>query len=1070
MSDERKPPTVSQLKGAPAPINQPKDGLIAWFARNSVAANLMMALIMVAGLISFATLDKRTNPDVSIPQININVAYPGAAPEEVEQAVVLRIEEAVEGVDGIYRIRSNAREGFASVSLQVYSNYDINEVLDEVKTRVNSISSFPQQIELPRVAKQDFNEHVVFVSLYGNLDDRALKEITNQVRDELAALPQMSQVQILGERDYEIAIEVSEDTLREYGLTLSEIAAAVRIASIDLPGGSIKTDAGSIQLRATGQVYTGQDYSQIVLRSFADGTRLLLGDIATINDGFVETEGFSRSNGKRALHVRVQATQDQDVFDIDAAVKTYIEEKKTQLPGGVEIDMWGNNAFYLQSNLDMMLSNLGMGAVLVFMVLALFLRMKIAMWVMLGIPISFLGALWLMPINPYPVNINMISIFGFILVLGIVVDDAIIIAESAYTEITEKGHSLSNVVNGVHKVALPATFGVLTTIAVFLPMLFVGGTAAPFFESVGVVVVLCLAFSLIESKLILPAHLAHMRFNKQDETKRPNWLTRAQQKVSNGLQYFIDNIYQPLLQRCIVNRYTTIAGFVTALIISIGLVSSSLVKFEFFPDVPSDFIQVSLIMNGGATPEERNVALGKLEQSILTLYDKDDPRNPIKQVMVYTENVTQGFLIAELTKREDRDVSAIEIEQAWRNKAGTIDNAQELRFYSTTNAGGDAGINLYITGIHNDQLEQASEELKDYLTNIAGVYDVRTSYSRGDREIKMELKPEAANLGLSLTDLGRQVRQSFYGEEVQRIQRGRDEVKVMVRYPLQERRSIGNLENMRVRTAQGIEVPFSEVAEVQMGSSFSSIRRYNRERIISLSADVDTNVIASSEVIKDVYDNLVPELEKLYPSVNFNIGGANLEAARLLQRIAICFAAAMLLVYGLLAIPLKSYVQPLIIMSVIPFGFVGAMIGHIVFDKAVSMMSIFGLIALSGVVVNDSLIMVDFINRAKREGMALYDAVVQAGSQRFRAIVLTTLTTFFGLLPIMFESSLTAQMVIPMALSLAFGILFATVLTLFFIPSLYLMLEDLRVLGGKAQGWVVDIVNLYRKKSDTSSR
>jgi multidrug efflux pump subunit AcrB len=1067
MTDTDKP----VLKPTQLPSSQlPQTGLIAWFARNSVAANLMMVLIMIAGLISFLTLDKRTNPDVSIPVINISVPYPGAAPEEVEQAVVLRIEEAVEGVDGIYRINSTAQEGLARVNLQVFTNYDINEVLDEVKSRVDSISAFPEQIEKPRVAKQEFNEHVVFVTLYGAMDDRALKEITNQVRDELAALPQMSRMQILGERDYEIAIEVSEATLREYGLTLSEVATAVRVASIDLPGGSIKTEAGNIQLRATGQVYTGRDYGQLVLRSYPDGTRLLLQDIATINDGFVETEGFSRSNGKRSLNIRIMATQDQDVFEIDAAVKTYVAEKLKELPEGVSMDIWGNNAFYLQSNLDMMLSNLSMGAVLVFLVLALFLRMKIAMWVMLGIPISFLGALWLMPINPYPVNINMISIFGFILVLGIVVDDAIIIAESAYTEITEKGHSLRNVVTGVHRVSLPATFGVLTTIAVFLPMLFVGGNAAPFFESVGVVVVLCLAFSLIESKLILPAHLAHMRFDKNAEQhKKPDLIARTQQKVSNGLQYFVGQYYQPLLAKCLVNRYTTIAAFITMLIIAVGLVSSSLVKFEFFPNVPSDFIQVNLLMNGGATPAERNNALEKLEDGILNLYDRDDSKNPIKQVLVYTESSTQGFVVAELTKREDRDVTATEIEQAWRDKVGEIVNAQELRYYSTTNAGGDAGVNLLITGAKHEQLEQASEELKTYLNQIAGVYDVRSSYSRGDREIQMELKDDAKNLGISLTDLGRQVRQSFYGEEAQRIQRGRDEVKVMVRYPLEERRSIGNLENMRVRTPQGDEVPFSEVAEVKMGSTFSAIRRYNRERIVSLSADVDTSIIASSEVIKDVYDNLVPELKQRYPDVNFTLGGASLEVSRLLQRIAICFAAAMLLVYGLLAIPLKSYAQPIIIMSVIPFGFVGALIGHILFGKAVSMMSIFGLIALSGVVVNDSLIMVDFINRAKREGMALHDAVVQAGTQRFRAILLTTLTTFFGLLPIMFETSLTAQMVIPMALSLAFGILFATILTLFFIPSLYLLLEDLKMVGTKTRQGLINLVSWYRGKADNKS-
>lgn len=1044
---------------------KPQSGLIAWFARNSVAANLMMVLILLAGLISFLTMDRRVSPDVEIPVISISVAYPGASPEEVEQSVVLRIEEAIQGVNGILRINSSAREGFARVRAQVLTNYDINEVLDEIKSRVDGISAFPEQIETPQIAKIENFDHVVFVSVFGELDDKGLKVIANQVRDELAALPELSVLNILGDRDYEIAIEVPEVSLREYDLTLSEIATAIRVASLDLPGGSIKTDKGNIQLRTVGQAYNAQDFGELILRSYEDGTHLLLRDVATINDGFVETEGYARTNGQRSAIIQIMATNDQDVFEIDQAVADYAQEKQTTLPAGIDIQSWGNNAYYLQSNLDMMLSNMGMGAILVFLVLALFLRMKIALWVMVGIPISFFGALWLMPLGPYPVNINMISIFGFILVLGIVVDDAIIIAESIYTEINEKGHNLNNVISGAHRVAVPATFGVLTTIAVFLPMLFVGGSVAPFFEAVGMVVILCLLFSLVESKLILPTHLAHMRFQKESG-KKPNLLERIQNQISNKLHWFSENIYQTWLKKAITHRYITIACFISGMIISVGLISASIVKFEFFPDVPNDFIQVEITMNNGATPEERNNALDQLEHSVMSLYDKDDPKNPIKHVLIYTEDTSRGFVLLELTKRENRDVTALDIEKQWRENTGEIFNAQELRFYSTTNAGGEAKITLRIAGTDNQQLELASEELKQHLNSYAGVFDVRSSYSRGDREIQLQLKDQAQNLGLSLTDLGRQVRQSFYGEEAQRIQRGRDEVRVMVRYPESERRSLGNLENMRVRTPQGEEVPFSEVADVTMGHTFSAINRVNRERTVSLNADVDSAITSSNEVIQDVYDNFIPELKQKYPAVNFTLGGSNLEAQRLMERITICFGAAMFLVYGLLAIPLKSYTQPLIIMAVIPFGFVGALLGHLVMNTAISMMSIFGLIALSGVVVNDSLIMVDFTNRAKQAGVAVKYAVVNAGLKRFRAILLTTLTTFFGLLPIMFETSLTAQMVIPMAISLAFGIVFATTLTLFFIPCLYLMLEDMKQINNAVKGGLANLTNLYRQETN----
>lgn len=1024
-------------------------GIIAWFSSNGVAANLLMMFILVAGIASAMAIKVQIFPDFETNIVQANMAYPGAAPEEVEMAIVIPIEESLQGLNGINRLNAVAREGVGTVTIEVSQGYNVTEVLDEIKSRIDSISTFPAGVERPTVRELEITQAVLNVSIYGDLDDRALKTFANEIREEILALPEVSQATIQGDRNFEIAIEVSETDLRKYGLTLEQVANAVRVSSIDLPGGAIRTDSGRIQLRTKEQAYTGADFANIVLRTNRDGTRLLVSDVATVIDGFVESESFSRFDGNRSLSIQVEATREQNVLDIEEAVAAYIEQRQGTLPAGINVDSWGSQAFYLKSQLNMMLGNLALGAALVFIVLTTFLRLNIALWVMVGIPISFFGAIWLMPIGPYPVDINMISLFGLILVLGIVVDDAIITAESVHSEVTEHGHSLDNVINGTHRVAVPATFGVLTTIAAFAPMLLVGGQAAPFFESIGMVVILCLLFSLIESKLILPAHLAHARLS--DEGRKPNLLERFQNAVAKRLDRFINTTYRNFLEKTLRNRYNTLAVFMATMIIAIGLIAGNVVRFEFFPNIPSDFIQAELVMNDGVSYEERNAALMKIENGVLTLNEDFTEEQPIDHVMVFTNGDAGGAVVVELTKLgESRTVSATEIEQHWREKVGHIPNTRELRFFSSTNLGGGAKVNLRLTGSRYDQLELAASELEEKLADYAGVFDVANSYARGSEEITLRIKPGAEQLGLDASTLGRQVRQAFYGEEAQRLLRGRDELKVMVRYPEAERASIANLETMRIRTAQGDEVPFDQVAEADIGEGFARINRIDRERTVSITSDVDVTVTQSATVIRDITDNFIPQLLAKYPSVNFNLGGASEEQAELLTRIAVFFGAAMFLIYALLAVPLKSYLQPAIVMAVIPFGMIGALIGHIIFDTTLSMMSLFGLVALSGVVVNDSLIMVDFVNRSRAEGLDLHDAVVEAGTKRFRAIMLTTLTTFLGLLPIMFETSMQAQLVIPMTLSLGWGIVFGTLLTLLMIPSLYLVLDDfIRLVTGK---------------------
>ena len=1037
-------------------------GLIAWFASNHVAANLLMLMIIAFGVVSAFTIRKQTTPDFELNTIQVRVPYLGAAPQEVEEGVVVKIEEAIQDIDGITQIDSVAREGEGSVVAEVATGEDINEILSEIKTRVDAISTFPGLTEKPVIYKQEVPIHVVFLSIYGEMDAFARKTLAQQVQNELTVLPEVNQVEFLGDRDYEISVEVPEQTLRQYGLSMSEVSQAIRDSSLDLPGGTIKTEGGDILLRTEGQRYTGQEFSRLVLRTYPDGTRLTLGDIATIKDGFVETDGYGRFDGETTAILRVLAGGQQNELKTAAAVREYVEKKAETLPAGINIDVWIDRSHYLQGRLDMMMKNMLQGAALVFIVLSLFLRLKVAAWVIVGIPITFFGALWLMPLGPWPVTINMISLFGFILVLGIVVDDAIIIGESIYTRIRADGQTLDNVIRGAKKVAVPATFGVLTTMAAFAPMLFIGGVVGPFFEAMSMVVILCLLFSLIESKLILPAHLAQAKITPQNEAElyKPFretpvrlWLVRPFQRlnwrIQNGMQTFVEKIYQPLLEKALDNRGITFSIFAAILILTIGVMQSGIVRTVLFPDVPGDFIRVELQMQNGTAPQIRNEVLSRIENAALELnaeYAAENPGvdEPINHIGVFTRGDTGGVVFAEMPMNEDRPLNGDDIEVMWRDRVGEIPGVKELTFSGGDNVGGGAALSFNLTGSNFESLGGAAKELEEKLAEYDGVFDIRNSMNAGGEEIRLAIKPEAEALGITMSSLGRQVRQAFYGEEAQRIQRGKDELKVMVRYPLEERRSLADLENMRIRTPGGDEVPFASVAELSFGESYSSITRQNRKRVVTVSADIDPTVVEPGEVLKEITADYLPQLLSRHPGVGYELEGASREEMELVRNLTLASIAAMFLIFALIAIPLHSYVQPMIIMSVIPFGLIGAVVGHIVMGKAISMFSLFGLIALAGVVVNDSLIMVDFINKALQNGVPLRRAVIESGTQRFRAIVLTSLTTAAGLMPIMLEKSVQAQFVIPMAISLAFGIIFATVITLFLIPCLYVLELDFR--------------------------
>jgi multidrug efflux pump subunit AcrB len=1056
-----RPPGVTEEKG-----------IIAWFAANHVAANLLMILIIVAGLISLSSIRKETNPEFELNTIQIRVPYLGAAPQEVEEGVVIKIEEAIQDLQGIKRIRSTSREGSGTVVVEVNPDADLTQVLSDVKLRVDAISTLPALTENPVISKQEIRNPVVMIALNGDLNELTRKQLGNEIRDELLQLPSVNSVVFFGNRPYEISIEVSEHTLREYGLTMSEISQAIRNSSIDMPGGTIKSDSGDILLRTEGQVYTGQDFGALVLRTFPDGTRLTLGDIASINDGFVEVDRYGRFNGRETATLQVVAGSQQNEIETAKAVKKYIAEKSETLPDGIRMDVWIDLPKYLEGSLNRMENNIISGALLVFVVLSLFLRMKVAFWVIVGLPISFLGALWLMP--AWPVTINTISLFGFIIVLGIVVDDAIIIGESAYTKIRADGHTLDNVIQGAHRVAIPATFGVLTTIAAFAPMLFVGGVVAPFFEAMAVVVILCLAFSLVESKLILPSHLvqAHIPpideddlFNPQREIKwyrRPaRFFLKIQRHVQHGLHSLIHNYYKPWLEHAVDNRGLTLAGFSAILILTFGLMTSGIARVVIFPDFAADFIRVSLEMQSGTAPHARNAAISRVEGALLELnreYVEEHPDSlPIIQnIGAFTSGDTGGVMFVEIPFTEDRPFEMKEVTKMWRERVGEIPGMKELKFRAAGHLGGDAPLSFKLSGSNYDALEGAAAELAEELATYEGLFDIANSATSGTDEIKLKIRPGAEALGLTMSSLGRQVRQAFYGEEAQRIQRGKDELRVMVRYPLAERRSVADLENMRIRTPNGDEVPFHSVAEVSFGQGYSRISRLNRERTVTVSSDLDADQVEPQEIIRTISEQYIPELLARYPGVNYGLEGSSQDQADFLTKIMMALVVALFLIYALIAIPLHSYAQPLIIMSVIPFGAIGAVIGHIIMGKAISMFSMFGLIALAGVVVNDSLIMVDFINKARAKGIAIRDAVIESGTARFRAIVLTSFTTAAGLLPIMFETSPQAQAIIPTAISIGYGIIFATVITLFLIPALYMLLEDFFGRMRQFTNWMLD--------------
>ncbi|MBE0360906.1 efflux RND transporter permease subunit [Pseudoalteromonas aliena] len=1020
-----------------APNAEKQTGIIAYFANNSVAANLMMIFIVVMGIISFLNLQRQMFPNIEINYINIEANYPGASPQEIEESILIKIEESLKDVTeikkGVYRAFRNG----GRASLEINTDVELTDILDKVKLRVDGIATFPAGMEPVTISQVEFKQDVIGMTLVADLPLTELKPIANQIEDELLQLSNVSLVVNDVPLD-EIAIEIEPDTLRQYNLTLSDVMNAVRRYSANFSAGQLKTDAGVISVRVENQFYSGEEFRQIPVKIGANGAKVLLQDIAVIKDQFTEGERYFKFNGENAVYISVKATEEQSIIPVADSVKAFIELKNKELPLGVRLEPLMDMTYYLNARLDMMVTNLIQGAVLVAIMLSIFLRFKLALWVMIGLPVCFLGAMMMMPL--FGVTINILSLFAFIMVLGIVVDDAIVIGESAYTEIEKKGGGVVNVVNGAKRVATPATFGVLTTIAVFAPFTLSTGPESAFFYGIAVVVMLCLVFSLIESKLILPAHIAHTHFSP---IKEGGWRDRFNTRFFG----FVNGPYKRFVIRCVEWRWSVLFSFIALLIVTFALISSNQVRTGFMPKIPHDYPQINLEMNDNVSDIQTINAIREIEAMVIAI-DEDTERKYgqklIRDILVYNQGRTEAQVLVPLVDERVRPYNAFELSRRWREAMPDIAGVKSLTIYDDVNGGGSDGEFGYLLyGSDIDTLNDAGRRFIELLQQQEGLFDISSTIDPASKEVQMSLKPVAYDLGLDLASIANQVGASFYGGEAQRVIRNGEEVRVMVRYPKLTREAFSSLKHAVVTTPQGREVLLGDVVELTETPGISYIRREGGYRTVYVYGNIDEEVIEPNEVVEQIKEKLLPQLKEEYPSVKSELGGAIEEQQDQANQQKMFFFGGMILVYILLAVPLKSYAQPLIVMSVIPFSLTGAIWGHYWFGLDITLMSGFGIIAAAGVVINDSLVMTDYVNQARKTGVSIKNAVIDAGCARFRPILLTSITTFAGVLPIMFETSLQAKFVIPMAVALGFAVMFATLITLILVPCLYIILSDI---------------------------
>ncbi|UTF60485.1 efflux RND transporter permease subunit [Gilvimarinus sp. DA14] len=1041
------------------------NAIVKWFVDNPIAANLLMLAMLLGGIVSFSAVEKEAFPRYEGNMINIAMPYPGAAPAEVEQQIVVRIEEAIADLPGIYQITSESREGIGRVAVQVIEGHDLRALLNDIKGRVDAINTFPPSAERPVVNQLVFRETLMWVALFGDADRRQLKDWAYQIRDEMSLLEGVSEVQINGVKRDELSIEISEQTMRRYNLNFAELSQAIRGGSVNLPAGVIRSKDGDVQIQTRAQAFTANDFARIVVRSGRDGSRLLLGDIADIEDGFSEENVEFFMNGKPGVNLEVKMSDDPLLIEGTKNARAYVEAFNEKLPAGVELKINFEAKDLYDSRFNLLADNAISGLLLVFLILMLFLRPLLAFWVVAGIATTFAGSIWLLPY--LDVSINMLSMFAFLMVLGIVVDDAIIVGESVYRHQQRGERGKLAAITGTRTVLLPVLLAVSSTIIFFIPMIDVPSDIVVFTRSIFWVVFLCLSFSLVESLLILPSHLSHMRPESPSRFKPLRWLGQLRHKFSSGMESFAQTRYQPALRGMLARRGSTFLGFFFAFAITLAIVISGWVTMSFFPQVPNPMVHVRVSFSEGAPfSQTQKVAqfirdrVDELASDEQLLAQNND--QPFIREVNRTLNATEATIFVGLTPDEERKLSVQQVADALQEYIGPLPEAKSYSL-SATMAGGGPDITLNMSMLENrrDIQQSAIADVSSALSRYPGVFNVRNNLDTERTEVEVALKPYAEALGITLGDVANQVRQGFYGVEIQRIPRSKEDVRVMLRYAAEQRRTLDTLDQIRIRTDDGRELPISAVADITLVPGTSTIRRVDRKRNVTITAEVEEGTDAAA-ITRELLDSNLDAWQQSYLGFNLSLDGALRSQAQFGDNFGTNFIKVFVVVLALFAIAFRSFFQPLLVMLAVPFGFVGAVLGHLIMGVDFSLFSGFGFLACSGVVVNDNLVLLERINTLRARGESTVNAVLSAGVDRFRPIVLTSITTFIGLLPILFERSQQAQFLQPMVISLSFGVLFSSVVTLFLVPCAYFS-------GDRLRQWAVQHLPKFRTDTQNES-
>jgi multidrug efflux pump subunit AcrB len=1052
------PPTDPGASSRSEP--ETRKGVLAWMARNGVAANLLMIVVLVGGIFGLVRTKQEVFPEFDLDLVTVAVPYPGASPAEVEQGILLAIEERVRGLDGIKRIKSTAREGAGTVSIELMLDAEGDQVLADVKNEVDRITTFPEQAEQPLVSLAKRKRQVVSLIVSGQQDLRTLHDLAEDARRELLATGEVTQVEIEGVPPLEIAVEVPREALQRYGLTLQQIAAEISAASLELPGGGIETKKGEILVRVADRRRVGHELEDLVLRGTARGGQVRLGDIASIRDGYEDTDQYSLFDGQPAVRLTAYRVGAETPTGVSRAVRAYADALRERLPDGISVSVWNDDSEILAARIDLLVRNALSGLVLVLVILGLFFDLRLAFWVAWGIPSSFLAAFFVLGGTDF--SINMITLFAFIVTLGMVVDDAIVVGDRTYS-LMEAGHApLQAAILAAREMAVPVTFSILTTVAAFAPLFFVPGTMGKVFQMIPTVVISVLMLSLVESFLVLPAHLGHGPARRLPRRGILGLPAAVRGLVGGALEWTTRRLYRPFVTRLIGARYITAAVALAGFVLTVGYVASGKIPFNFFPQLPGDVVVVQARLPYGAALASTEQVRDRLDEALQTTIEDFGPANvrgvftrvgqaAPQQGPAAGEAAVGSHLVAievALLPSQLRSFGSEDFVARWKELTPPMPGVEALTFSSSNGPGAGQAVAVQLMHPDTEVLADVSRQVEDVLRSYPALYNISNEYSSGKPQLDFRLRPEARNLGLSSNAVAMQLRSSFYGAEAIREQRGRNELKIMVRLPESQRSSEHDLDTLMIRTPRGGEVPLHYVADLERGRAATAIYREDGQRTITVGAELAPGVQSSREVIADLQATVFPALVQANPGLEIGLAGAQREQQESFSALGRGFLFALFVIYALLAIPFRSYIQPLIIMAVIPLGFIGAILGHAGLGYNLSIMSAMGLVALSGVVVNDSLVLIDAVNNERGRGKPTLAAVLDGAAGRIRAILLTSLTTFFGLVPMIAETSLQARFLIPMAISLAFGVMFSTFITLLVVPALYMIVEDLRGLVG----------------------